>query len=78
MTSADIATIEREANSTAIVPAWLWLAIAVYALLLINGSVLLGDSDTYWHIAVGKWILDHGAFPYTDIYSFTRNGEAWI
>ena len=78
MTSADIATIEREAESTAIVPAWLWLAIAVYALLLINGSVLLGDSDTYWHIAVGKWILDHGAFPHTDIYSFTRNGEAWI
>jgi hypothetical protein len=79
LTSADIATIEREkAESAGIIPAWLWLAISVYVLLLIYGSVLLGDSDTYWHIAVGRWILDHGALPHTDIYSFTKNGEPWI
>ena len=36
------------------VPAWAWLGIWVYARLLINGSILLNDSDTYWHIAVGK------------------------
>ena len=60
------------------VPAWAWLGIWVYALLLINGSILLNDSDTYWHIAVGKWILDHNALPLADIYSFTKTGEPWI
>jgi hypothetical protein len=79
VTSADIATIEREkAAGAAIFPAWLWLAIGVYVFFLSCGSALLGDSDTYWHIAVGRWILDQGALPHTDIYSFTRNGEPWI
>jgi hypothetical protein len=60
------------------VPAWAWMGIWVYAVVLINGSLLLGDSDTYWQIATGKWILDHGALPHVDIYSFTKPGEPWI
>ncbi|WP_347337450.1 hypothetical protein [Bradyrhizobium jicamae] len=59
------------------VPAWLWVGIAAYALLLSNGGILLNDSDTYWQIAVGQWILDHNALPRVDIYSFTRPGESW-
>ena len=60
------------------VPAWLWLGAGVYLLLLSNGSGLLNDSDTYWHIAAGKWILEHDALPRVDIYSFTKAGEPWI
>jgi hypothetical protein len=79
LSSADIATVRLEkAANFSLLPAWLWLGIAVYALVLINGGILLGDSDTYWHVAVGRWILDHGAFPHTDIYSFTKAGEPWI
>ena len=76
--STEAGTIHREkAFSLAEVPAWLWLGIGVYALLLVNGRSLLNDSDTYWQIAVGQWILDHGALPRVDIYSFTKAGEAW-
>lgn len=79
MTSADIGTIgEQRAIRIGALPAWLSLGLVVYALVLINGSLLLGDSDTYWHIAVGKWILAHGALPHTDIYSFTKAGEPWV
>jgi hypothetical protein len=60
------------------VPGWFWFAGWVYVVLLTNGSVLLRDSDTYWQIAVGRWILDHGALPHADVYSFTKFGEAWI
>jgi hypothetical protein len=59
------------------VPAWLWVGIGIYALLLSNGGMLLNDSDTYWQIAVGRWILDHHAMPRVDIYSFTKAGEPW-
>ncbi len=59
-------------------PAWFWLGAGVYVLLLVNGNGLLNDSDTYWHIAVGKWILDHNSFPRVDMYSFTKAGEPWI
>ena len=46
--------------------------------LLVNNSGLLNDSDTYWQIAVGQSILDHGALPRVDVYSFTKPGEAWL
>jgi hypothetical protein len=76
--STEAGAIPREkAFSLADVPAWLWLGIGVYALVLIRGQALLNDSDTYWQIAVGQWILDHNALPRVDIYSFTKAGEPW-
>jgi hypothetical protein len=68
----------RTATASFALPAWFWLGVGVYALLLVNGNALLNDSDTYWHIAVGKWILDHNTFPRVDAYSFTKAGEPWI
>jgi hypothetical protein len=59
-------------------PAWLWLGAGLYAFLLFASSGLLNDSDTYWQIVVGQWILDRGAMPYVDVYSFSMPGEAWI
>ena len=58
-------------------PAWLWFGIGVYALMLAGSGALLGDSDTYWQIAVGQWIVDHHAMPRVDVYSFTKAGETW-
>src|SRR4051794_34740191 len=51
---------------------------AAYLFLLSIGDILLRDQDTLWQIKVGQWIIDHGAMPYTDVYSFTRFGEPWI
>lgn len=50
----------------------------VYLFFLSAGEILLRDSDSFWQIKVGQWILEHGAVPYTDVYSFTRFGEPWI
>lgn len=43
-----------------------------------NGLPLLADPDSHWHIAVGNWILEHGAVPDIDLYSFTFTGQPWI
>ncbi|WP_456620260.1 hypothetical protein [Bradyrhizobium sp. P5_C12] len=56
----------------------LCVAAATYLLLLVNGDSLLHDPDTLWQIKVGQWILDHRAVPWTDFYSLTREGEAWL
>lgn len=42
------------------------------------GSSLLGDGDTYWHIAAGRWIIDHGAIPFQDPFSHTMRGSPWM
>jgi hypothetical protein len=56
-----------------------WLAGAgVYVLLLTLGPKLLNDPDTYSHIAVGRWIIAHGAVPATDPFSFSMQGAPWI
>ncbi|MGY3485290.1 hypothetical protein ACVW1C_003173 [Bradyrhizobium sp. USDA 4011] len=77
--SAETATFPRaKASVFAELPAWFWMACGVYALLLFVGDRLLADSDTYWQIAVGRWILDHRTLPSVDIYSFTKAGEPWV
>lgn len=55
-----------------------YIAIAVYALLLLLGNRLLNDPDTYWHLTVGNWIAEHRAVPTADPFSFTKPGEHWI
>ncbi len=32
------------------------------------------DSDTWWHMRTGQWILDHRSLPNTDQFSYTRFG----
>ena len=77
--SIDATTIrEVRVSGFGQVPAWLWLGVGLYAYLLVASSGLLNDSDTYWQIAVGQWILDRGAMPRVDVYSFSMPGEAWI
>jgi hypothetical protein len=77
--SVTVETINQEkALGLGRIPAWFWLGAGVYLLQLVNGSNLLRDSDTYWHIAAGKWIIAHHAVPRVDIYSFTKAGEPWI
>jgi len=56
-----------------------WLVGAgVYALLLTLGPRLLNDPDSYSHIAVGRWIIAHGAVPASDPFSFSMYGAPWI
>ncbi len=38
----------------------------------------LGDTDTWWHLAAGRWIAEHHAVPHTDTLSYTLRGSAWI
>jgi hypothetical protein len=56
----------------------LWVGVGIYALFVAAGNRLLIDPDTLWQIALGQWIVDHRAVPWTDVYSFTMRGQPWI
>ena len=49
-------------------------ALAFQALRKI-GSIY--DSDTWWHLATGRLILEQKAIPQVDPFSWTAAGEAW-
>jgi len=36
------------------------------------------DTDTWWHLRAGSWILEHGQILRQDMFSLTRAGQAWI
>lgn len=63
--------------------AWGWppfatLAALIGFLLPLVHHLLLLDGDTYWHIAAGRWMLDHRAIPHTDPFSATMPGAPWV
>jgi hypothetical protein len=35
------------------------------------------DTDTWWHLRAGQWILEHRSIPQVDSFSYTRAGEPW-
>ena len=35
------------------------------------------DGDTWWHVAAGRWMIEHLQIPHTDPFSYTRPGVAW-
>lgn len=49
----------------------------IYLVFLIHGNSLLGDADTYWHLAAGRWMLEHGTVPVTDPFSHSMRGAPW-
>ena len=58
------------------------LLFAVFVLALppvvaSNWSVFR-DGDVSWHVAAGRWILEHGQVPRADPFSFTMIGKPWI
>jgi hypothetical protein len=38
---------------------------------------LLNDSDTYWHIRAGEWMLAHRAVLRADVFSYTAANAPW-
>src|SRR3954464_1475921 len=69
-------SITVQGRARALVP--LCVGAGAYLFFMYVGDTLLQDSDSFWQIKIGQWIIDHGAMPYTDIYSFTRTGAPWI
>lgn len=43
----------------------------------LNTQSVLKDPDTYWHVAVGRWILQHRTIPTSDPFSHSMPGIAW-
>ena len=38
----------------------------------------MASADTWWHLATGRWIVQHHAIPHTDPFSYTFFGKPWI
>ena len=59
---------------TAVRVAPFYVAAAAFAIAV---SLPSGDPDTYWHLASGKWMVDHGQLLRSDVFSNTVNGAPY-
>ncbi|WP_041798294.1 hypothetical protein [Rhodopseudomonas palustris] len=76
MTLQAIQSSETAAGKGGVLPLLVGCGALVY--LLAIGDSFLQDSDTFWQIETGRWILAHGAVPTTDVFSFTKAGAPWM
>src|SRR5262249_42131064 len=53
-------------------------ALLVYANVIGLPHHTLEDPDTYWHVVLGRWIIDHAAVPHRDLFSFTMPGAPFV
>src|ERR1700737_273947 len=54
--------------------------VGVYSFLalLFLRHFYVSDPDIWWHLATGRWILQHHALPMTDPFSSYGLGKPWI
>ena len=58
---------------------FIWTLTAGFALGGFKvGIRALHDNSFFVHLGTGRWILDHGAVPQVDSYSFTSNGKPFV
>jgi hypothetical protein len=56
-----------------------WVVIAGVAAVLLRVGLHEGlNSDVYWHLAAGNWMLDHHAIIRHDTFSYTVPGRPWL
>ena len=62
---------------------FLWLALALFILLIIAALLPLTPQDYWWYVRLGADIAQTGSVPLVDTYSFTRAGtpffyQSWL
>jgi hypothetical protein len=54
-----------------------WFAGLVAFAVVAFAPQVLNDGDSWWHVAAGGWMLDHGRVLRTDVFSYTFAGQPW-
>ncbi len=59
---------------------YVWGLFAVFSVLVFLASTykVSGDDDFFWHLATGRYIVEHKVVPDTDIFGFATQGVEWI
>jgi hypothetical protein len=72
------APVPRKVDDQAPLLVMVWLAAGIF--LGLKCLIVGFDADVWWHLAVGRWITDHGALPTTDPFSRLglEQGRPWV
>ena len=54
------------------------LALFGIFLILLTTFKISGDDDVFWHMATGRYIIEIGSVPSTDVFGFVTQGQEWM
>jgi tetratricopeptide (TPR) repeat protein len=54
------------------------LLILLVGIVFLLGCYELGDSDIWWHLRGGQWILENGRAPHLDPFTFGSADKVWV
>jgi hypothetical protein len=57
-----------------------WWALVVFTLVVVPFAlegIHTGDTDTFYHLANGRYMVEHGQILDREVFSFTRLNEPW-
>ncbi len=54
------------------------IPIFLFVVLVFLTITAVSDTDIWFHLALGRELVEFGRFPHTDIFSFTAAGNEWI
>ena len=55
-----------------------WIAGGLFALLLLAAVVPVRSYDLFWHLATGRWIVEHRTLPAGDPFAVASDRHDWI
>jgi hypothetical protein len=55
-----------------------WLPIALFVVLALASFGPVRNYDFFWHLATGRWVVEHRALPLTDPFVVASDRHAWI
>ena len=68
--------MNTETENRTKIPMLIVVAATVAGAML--GLFRIANTSVGWHLASGRWILEHGSFLHSDPFSFTSGGAPWI
>lgn len=75
---------QKEKNTAAAVykanPLFDYALLAAFAIFIVLFTTfkISGDDDVFWHLATGKYVMETGHVPSTDIFGYVTQGQEWM
>src|SRR5690349_18060073 len=54
------------------------VALFVVFIALLTTFKISGDDDVFWHLATGKYVVETGHVPSTDVFGYVTEGQEWM
>jgi hypothetical protein len=61
-------------------PLYNYILIVIFAILICFFTTykIAGDDDVFWHLAIGKYIVQNHSIPSADVFGYLTQGRHWI